>query len=381
MISKIICHNGGNMPHDLLQPNYDTALEKKSRAETLLSECSLQEKVLLKVLVNYIDQNNVSEAARQIVAFEIKNGARVHSLSSVTTESIEKVLNLFEKDPKDVTAILRWALIALYRDTKISLDFLKTDRLERYLQASLTLQVRMDRAIFKADDAVKAGVPEYIPDGLSDMGSDPEIDPLKREREKIRVDKAKIFSRYSGRLLQLFMAISESNEDPNSTNLKGFMVEFVSQAVYEELPYDRFQLAGLKGVLLGQSININYVAEHRLAVCRHQALETQVLLQALGINCQLLKCKVEFFPGRRGAHVANLVRLNGTWYLLDVTNPDFQANTPKVFLREIKGLDKNPYLDDKDHVWELGSDIGLRKYILRRNMFYRIRDNKLDSLD
>lgn len=369
------------MPHDLLQPNYDTALEKKSRAETLLSECSLQEKVLLKVLVNYIDQNNVSEAARQIVAFEIKNGARVHSLSSVTTESIEKVLNLFEKDPKDVTAILRWALIALYRDTKISLDFLKTDRLERYLQASLTLQVRMDRAIFKADDAVKAGVPEYIPDGLSDMGSDPEIDPLKREREKIRVDKAKIFSRYSGRLLQLFMAISESNEDPNSTNLKGFMVEFVSQAVYEELPYDRFQLAGLKGVLLGQSININYVAEHRLAVCRHQALETQVLLQALGINCQLLKCKVEFFPGRRGAHVANLVRLNGTWYLLDVTNPDLQANTPKVFLREIKGLDKNPYLDDKDHVWELGSDIGLRKYILRRNMFYRIRDNKLDSLD
>lgn len=41
------------MPHDLLQPNYDTEIEKKSRAETLLNECSLQERVLLKVLVNY----------------------------------------------------------------------------------------------------------------------------------------------------------------------------------------------------------------------------------------------------------------------------------------------------------------------------------------
>ena len=40
---------------------------------------------------------------------------------------------------------------------------------------------------------VKKGVPDYIPDGLSDMGSDDEVNPAARSREKIRIDKQKIF--------------------------------------------------------------------------------------------------------------------------------------------------------------------------------------------
>lgn len=368
------------MPYDSPQPQHNDLLHRsESRAERLLKECTLQETTLLKVLIHYIQTKDTSDAAAQAIAYRTQGNYRIHDLDSVTNDSVESLIKSYKADPKDITAVLRWALIAIYRDAKIPEKSIKEDRLTRYLQSSLTLQVRLDNLVFPASNSVHLEVPEYVPDGLSDMGADSEVNALFREREKIRVDKKEIFSRYSGRLIQLLQQISESNEEPNSSNLKGFMVEFVAMSVYEALPYDHEVKAGIRAAYLGKSMALKQVSEENLAVCRHHALETQVLLQTLGITSQLLKCDV-IFPRSSGGHAANLVRLNNSWYLLDTTNPEVVDGNQKVYLKSLPGVVENPYKDANRHVWNLDSNKGPRIYTLRRNMFYRIRDNVLDAV-
>jgi len=112
-----------------------------------------------------------------------------------------------------------------------------------------------------------------------------------------------------------------------------------------------------------------------MAVCRHQALYVQVLLQSLGLTSQLLKCNLDGY-----SHVANLLRIDNKWHVLDVTNPEKgEDGKLKVFIRQIPEIE-NPYKDDLEHKWQFPAKkkdgtIGSRVYQLRRNMFYRIMDN------
>ena len=286
---------------------------------------SLQEKVLLKALIAFLDnQASHDDALNIVIGYDLdtRKVSRVHSVSEVTNDKIQDIAEQYKDKPIELTSFLRQALARISKDKNISSIVEKNDRVQRYLKASLTLQVKLDRMSFLASETVHKGVPDYVPDGLSDMGSNPNTDPSQRSREKIRVNKSEIFTRYSAQLTELLIVISKSHLDSNDTQIKGYIIEAISKMVYDALPYDQKLRAGIQGAFLGRSLDVNDIHDKDLALCRHHALETQVLLQAMGIQSQLFKCKVRFGTGQMGGHAANLVELDNYWYILDTTNPE-----------------------------------------------------------
>lgn len=343
---------------------------------------SLQERVLLTALVAYFQNREEKQAAANIVLGNRDEGSRKrwHDFSLLTTENFSNLLDQYERNPIEIATFFRLALAAIVRDPTVSSESEGVSRLKRYLKASLSLQIKLDRMCFLPSEEVVEQVPEYVPDGLSDMGSDPTIDPTQRRREKIRVDKAAIFSRYLDQIIGLSRAISQLDSDMDAQHAPLMIVEAVAFMVYEALPYDPAFRAGVHGVLLGRSIASPDIHHNQIALCRHHALETQVLLQAFGIHTQLFKCYLSIGGGSRSSHVANLVELNGAWYVLDTTNPEKVGGKRTIYLKRLEGVGKNPY---KDHRRTFVIDEHTekeRRYKLRRNMYYRIRDNQSDPL-
>ena len=253
--------------------------------------------------------------------------------------------------------------------------------IKKYIGEYLQAQIYLDHKAFPPDDVVRSGIPAYIPDGLSDMGSDKEVDEKKRGgREKIRVDKEKMFENSLDNFYTLF-----TTEFPPTLTQKDKekkITEAVSRHIFNKIKYDyQNDLAAIHGG--NQSINIGQIEELNLGVCRHHALDTQVMLQALGIDSRLLKSDFVDSKGNSlGAHANNLVHIEDQWYLLDTTNPEYSddtAHTPTVFIKPLS--EKIIDLNAKKYTWELpvtGPDgsKSKRKYVSRNNMFYRIRDNK-----
>jgi hypothetical protein len=244
-------------------------------------------------------------------------------------------------------------------------------RVKRYTDAYLDLVVRLDKKAFPAREEINRGVPEYIPDGLSDMGSDPEADPTNRRgREKIRIDKQKIFEQSRDLFHKIF---STDIGRMDNEAAKQWIVQYISYFVANKMPYDKKQNPFPSAE---RSIRLNESFEQRLAVCRHHALYAQVLLQTFGITSRLLKCDVDFGEGSRGAHAANLVRINSRWHLLDITNPDKgKSGEGETFLRPIPENNVDP--NSKDYEWKFRRNDGKEwRYRSRNNMFYRIMDNR-----
>ncbi len=360
-------------------------IDPSKEAQKITVEFSLQEKVLLKALIAYFENREERKSALSIVIgydLDSQERTRTHDVSNVTNEKINEIVTHHKQNPTEAALFLRQALTTIFNDPMISSTTKKTDRLTRYLQSSLTLQVKLDRLSFLPSDKVINKVPSYVPDGLSDMGGDPTINPSEREREKIRVDKAKIFSKYSAQLTKLYLEISNSKLDPDDLKIQGYIAERVSHMVYEALPYDRQCRAGIEGAFLGRSIGVDDIHDKKMAVCRHHALETQVLLQAMGIQAQLFKCNVQFGNGRFGGHAANLVELDGEWFILDTTNPEAIDRSAKVYLKKIDGVTQNPYSDGEEHTYVMDQNSDAqRTYVLRDKMYYRVRDNKNNRLN
>jgi hypothetical protein len=244
-------------------------------------------------------------------------------------------------------------------DTELS-SVEKESRLERYLDAYINLIVKIDHVDYPPSDDVQGPhVPEYIPDGLRDMGSDLRVDESKRSREKIIVDKKEIYGQCKDFLLNM-LGRNLSKEE---------MVKQVAHHVHTKMKYD---YKGEALPELGKSIPLAGFMEKKLGVCRHHALYTQVLLQQLGMTSRLLKCNFNGIP-----HGANLVRINNKWHLLDVTNPaKGEAPGDIIFLKPIP--ESNIDLNKETYVWKLSASRGeFRTYKSRNNMYYRIRKNSI----
>jgi len=254
--------------------------------------------------------------------------------------------------------------------------------IKRVVGEFLEVQVLLDHMAFPPDDTVKKGVLPYLPDGLSDMGSDNEIDNTKRTREKIRIDKQKTFENS----IDLFYQIMTTQFSPAATekNKHLWMTKMVAAYIHNKIKYDyQDELARIS--MPGQSVLIGLAAHEddlKLGVCRHHALDTQVVLQSLGVDSRLMKSDLDAL----GAHVNNLVHIESDWYLLDTTNPEFKGDgTPigSVFLKPILPLAGDTTIDLNAHnyVWEVekteqDGTKKKRKYASRNNMYYRVRDNR-----
>lgn len=265
---------------------------------------SLQERVLA--------QAAYQRAGAAVVDYVLTGGPKVIRSVLESDTLTDALVDRFRDNPKESLGYMRQNLIAIGADRRLSKAD-REDRLKRYLDAYTSLTVKLDHAAFPADETIRTGVPEYIPDGFVDMGGYSSRDLLRRGgREQIRVDKAAIFSKHRDLLLGIF---SHDWSGVDSTTQKKSITAKLLLEVYRTMTYD-YDLAdnGHKGS--GDVINLHDMDK---GVCRHLALKFQVLAQACGLTSRLVKCNVN---GVR--HAANAVRINYDWRLVDPTIPDYK---------------------------------------------------------
>ena len=299
----------------------------------------------------------------------------IKTLNKISPIDTGMLAEKFQKDPGRCLAFARNNLLSIMQDTRFSKTE-KLERLSRYLDAHFALQIKLDHAAFPADGKIRRGIPDYVPDGLSDMGSDPTIDPSDRFREKIRVGKEEIFKLAKPLFTEIF---SHDFTGWTAEKIKRYIVDQIGVFIYNEMPYHEEQ-----DPFPNPEHSIPLVAAHRdrLAICRHHAMYGQVLLQACGITSRLLKCDVNFHDGQGSvAHAANLVRIQGKWHLVDYTNPDQNKGIGQVFHAGLQETDIN--LNRKQsYTWNARRKHNneIYTYTSRNNMYYRIRDNKKDKI-
>ena len=256
-----------------------------------------------------------------------------------------------------------------------SLDEIKKDpesdnsRLLRYFEAYKKLLTKLDkRAFTRSDTKIFKGIPAYIPDGFSDMGGDSSLNDATRTREKQYVNKSKIFEKSNDFLTDLI-----AQKEPIASSQT---VHKIAHHVFTDMPYDHEGTAfkEFPAFNFGKSITLDdYLDKNKpKAVCRNQALYTQVLLQSLGIKSRLLKCKIKFPSRRGGAHAANLIKGKDVWYLLDTSNPVMRNGEAKISVTELE--DKYININKQIYQWKIPTDKGDYVYTSRNNMFYRVKE-------
>jgi len=278
-----------------------------------------------------------------------------------------ELLNSFVQNKNSFQAYCREQLFQIMKDEKID-QTTRRNRLSRYIDAYFNLLCMLDDEVFEHDDfIVYTWVPTYIPDGMSDMGSDPEIDNTKRRgREKLHINKKKVLEDAKDLFMEIF-----STENINKKQIVGK----ISNYIYKGMSYDRINIGSNLHNSLPLTDFVPNNPNKKDAVCRHHALVFQVLNQTLWITSRLLKCNVDFFDDMWKktwwwAHGCNLVRLDGQRYLIDSTNPYFLDWKWKVG-KEID--EKYIDLNNNMYIWTVDHDDWRRVYRSRNNMYYRIK--------
>lgn len=323
-------------------------------------QLSLQEGVLALGMESGNDNATVNYAVDQ---------SGVKKISVLEQSKISNLVDKFRHDPKEALARARNNLLAVMKDKNMGRDE-RFSRINRYLDAYFSLQVKLDREAFPSDGRVYSGVPDYIPDGLTDMGSDPVKDPsYRRGREKIRINKKEIFDESKDFFTHLF---SQDYSNMSLEQIKLYFARYVGYYVYHLIPYDTEKADPFPNS--ERSVLLVEASKKKKGVCRHHALYSQVLMQSVGLTSRLFKCDVQFGERDAGAHACNLVRINNAWYLMDSTNPDVANGVPEVFIARIPETDID--LNNKDYVWRIKRKDGRTyTYHSRKNMFYTINDN------
>lgn len=286
---------------------------------------------------------------------------------SVSGVDIENLESKFSKDPAGTLIPALKSLAAIVDDTNLSMDSRKS-RVDRYVSSYLDLIVKLDRQAYRGGyNEIIRGVPDYVPDGLSDMGLSPNLNDIQRVQERIRVDKETIFEMTKDFFVNLFLSGEMRSFDKDRTKLH--LVELVSDYVRKKINYDHDL------TLFGGTLPLGRYLGNGLGVCRHHSLLTQVMIQALGIDIRLLKNDVSFDGGGFGAHASNLVKIGKESYLLDVTNPEVVRGKVVTFMRKVSSEEVD--LNHRDYSWKLKDRNGMiRIYKTTRDNYYRLRDNR-----
>lgn len=323
-------------------------------------ELSLQEKVLAEGMLTEQKSNSINYQLDS-------DGSKI--VSAMAENKMRYLVAKFKHDPKETLAYGRLNLLSIEADKRVQDKNDRDSRVKRYLSAFLDLQIKLDKFAHPPDDVVHNFVPTYIPDNLTDMGSDRNVDPRNRsDREKIRINKSEIFRKAKPLFEQIY---TEDLDGKDLREWKESVVKKVAMFVHDSMPYNTEHRP--HSSVYGRSIGIVEIIDSRLAVCRHHALMTQVLLQSFGLTSRLLKCDVAFDADRYlSAHAANLVRIDNQWYLLDTTNPDVKDGKKDVFLRKI--TEKDIDLNTKKYYWEFirNKDGKKYRYQSRDNMYFKV---------
>ncbi len=258
------------------------------------------------------------------------DGTRLHK-NDFNQNELDALIREFQHDPSIGLAYGRENLRSIMNDIRLPLEK-RASRAKRYTNAYLNLITKLDHEAFPTDLTVHQGIPDYIPDGLVDMGADSVLNPQFRDRDLIKINKKEIFDMAKPLYHEVFM--SQTLSELPRFEWKKIVTEKVAQYVYQQMPYNYDEVKHPDQ--LNRSIGLHEIVDHKLAVCRHHALMTQTLLQGFGITSRLIKSNVNYGNGRGGAHANNLVRIEGYWNLLDSTSPERLPNGQElIFIRPI----------------------------------------------
>ncbi|NQV91513.1 hypothetical protein HQ489_03485 [Candidatus Woesearchaeota archaeon] len=180
----------------------------------------------------------------------------------------------------------------------------------------LNLEILTDNIIFPdTGDEVFNGIPHYLPDGYTDLGSFSDGSSAERKgRAKFRFRKKDLYP-------QLLFAKKNTSHETNSLySIEGVQKIISSINHYLGLMYDfdNFNVSEREFSQDG-SVAINFYCgedgKHSF-VCRHIAVTAQMMLQSAGIISRLRKGNIAF----GGRHAWNSYRVGDEKYLVDFTN-------------------------------------------------------------
>jgi hypothetical protein len=274
-------------------------------------QLSVQERALAYAMLHRVGDATVRFALNT-------HGDRIHNLD-FAPDDYNSLKTVFAADPKEALAWARESLFAISTDTRIS-EAHRHSRLDRYLNAYFNLTLRLDHAAFPEAGTPRRGIPAYIPDGFVDLGKYSSVAEARQHREQVWIDKRAILEKYRPVLTSIF---AQDYSRASSTQKKLYMANELAKAVYFGMPFAK---AGKTGnAFLGTDrVRLSELSE---GVCRHQSLAFQVLGQAVGLTIRTVKGEMQYFDQELGRkiqmrHATNIMRVNGQWYLYDVTNPD-----------------------------------------------------------
>jgi hypothetical protein len=192
-------------------------------------------------------------------------------------------------------------------------------RRERYVRAAVELEILMDQQIWSnGDGQVYRGIPSYLMNGYTDMGTMPS--PTERAgREKIKVDKKKIFDR----LVQCKRE-AVGLEKPGMDLLARFY-----DVVRGDIEFNERGVESLSREYGNESIVLSEYLDKGMGVCRHLSIFYQLYLQEAGIDSQVVKGNLRFYVFS-GRHAWNVVEIENQMALVDVTHPN--VNRPFILL-------------------------------------------------
>jgi transglutaminase-like putative cysteine protease len=275
-------------------------------------QLSLQEKALAHAMLYRVGSATVHFALDG-------SGDRMHTLPDFTGDDFNRLTDSFATDPKEALAYARESLFAISTDTRLH-ESSRRRRLDRYTDAYINLTLRLDHAAFPESGTPRRGIPAYIPDGLVDLGKYATVAEARQHREQVWIDKRAILEKYKPVLTQIF---AQDYSRASSTQKKLYMANELAKAVYFGMPFAKAGKTG-KAFLGTDRVRLSELDE---GVCRHQSLVFQVLGQAVGLTIRTVKGDMQYFDQDLGKkiqmrHATNIMRVNGQWYLYDVTNPD-----------------------------------------------------------
>ena len=292
-------------------------------------------------------------------------GTRVRMLKMMedSDRNVQHLIKQFTQTPALFHAYCRNNILRLVDDPQLTPQQ-REGYIQTFLDAYIDLIIQLDHAVFKPSDEVVKGIPPYIPDGLSDMGGNPNL-TNRDGREKIRIRKDKIYAQHRDLINRVFSEVMNSEDIVIETAKHVFgKREYTLRPARQILPDH----------MLHVTVDLDAMNDKKVGVCRQDALNFQVLMQLFGFDVKLFKCTL---GGPTGSHATNLVRIKKQWYLIDVTNPDSDGT---VFIQKISPTSID--LNGEDYGWSCKTRDGKkREYRNRKTMYYRIRDNDEQVLE
>lgn len=297
-----------------------------------------------------------------------------------TQEAIEAVTHLgrnvidleqFRDNPVEALTQDRKDLFTIGQDESLSQTERQT-KLSEALDAYFDKIIALDSLIEDTGDTAKSGIPEYVPDGFMELGTLDSLKPSERYNREINyVDKRAMLARYKDVFTKVY------SRNPNGIpqeKIDMTIAHKVAEAVYFGIPYardDSYKPAERGGVLK--------MSELQSGICQQQALTSQVLLQAFGIEARLSKnsvagadeiARVGAEKAYGGDHVSNFMKIGDKWYVFDATNHNSPpSENARKFVPGIFELSEAPDPARKQE-FVLDTNLGPRKYTTRQNMYW-----------